>query len=128
MEDADFMLSLKNDEQTRRFSIVSQEIIKREDHLKWLEENIQYFRIIEDREEKLVGAIRIQNNEVSIWIAREYWKMGIATFVLQHECDRSHYCKIVEGNIGSMKVFIRAGFLPVEYISVNKPAYYIFKK
>ncbi len=124
MKDADFMLSLKNDPDTRKFAIQTHDEISKESHYKWLADNLQYFRVIEDRDGKLMGAIRIQDKEVSIWVDKEFRKMGIATYVLQHECDRSMFAKIVEGNVASMRCFIRAGFEPYSH----QGWYYIFKK
>ena len=123
MSDADFMLTLKNYEETRRFSIASHEEIKREEHLKYLEENIQYFQTICDGE-KNIGAIRILDEEISIWIDKEFWNKGIATYILQHVSKRGMTAIILPENIGSMRAFIRAGFEPIEYCH----AYYTFKK
>ena len=124
MSDADFMLALKNDPQTREFAIVSHDEIKKEDHYAYLEKNIQHFQIIEDNAGERIGAFRLQDNEVSIWIDKQYWSRGIATYVLQHQCDRNMFAKIVAGNIGSLRCFIRAGFLPKSF----QENYYIFQK
>lgn len=131
MADADFMLGLKNDFQTRKFAIISHEEIKREDHYKWLENNLQYFRVIQDAERGLpIGAIRVQDLEVSIWIYHQFRNQGIAKKTLQLISGQGMRAKIVEGNLASMRAFIYAGFVPVEYI-VNfpeTPNYYIFRK
>lgn len=125
MSDAEKLLTWKNYQETRRFAIIAKEEISLADHLKWLSDNLKYFRIIEDNGGEPVGAIRITDDkDVSIWIDRNFWGRGIATYVLQHECDRSNWCKIVAGNIGSMRAFIRAGFLPTSF----QDGYYIFKK
>jgi RimJ/RimL family protein N-acetyltransferase len=124
MADADFMLMLKNYPETREFAIATHDEVSKEAHYKWLPDNLQYFRIIEDNEGKSMGAFRVQEKEVSIWIAREYWKQGIATFVLQRHTDKSMFCKIVAGNIASLRCFIRAGFLPKSF----QNGYYIFQK
>jgi len=123
MADADKMLELKNYPETIQFAITTHEEIKKEDHYKWLEENIQYFQAICDGE-KMVGAIRIFEYEISVWIDREFWKRGIATYVLQHVSKRGMTARIVNGNTGSFKAFVRAGFEPVSY-SDN---YYTLKK
>jgi RimJ/RimL family protein N-acetyltransferase len=125
MEDADKMLEWKNYPETIRFSIVTEEEITREAHYKWLENNIQYFHIIMDGEE-MIGAIRFQDYEVSIWIDRKFWKQGKATYILQTFCKKGMKAKIVEGNVGSMVAFIRAGFEPVDYN--YEGCYYTFKK
>ena len=151
-EDIDFMLSLKNDPQTRKFAIATHDEIKREDHVKWLEQNIQYFQVIEYEISGIpaairAGAIRVQDCEISIWIDRAFRKQGVATNVLKnfdrevHNLPGKPYtAKIVSGNIASMRTFIKAGFLPVEYVNGKtpnphetnatylEPDYYIFKK
>ena len=129
MEDADFMLSLKNDPQTREFAIVSQDEISKEDHYKWLEDNLQYFQVIESGVR--CGAVRIQNNEISIWIAHPFRGNGIATFILDKVSEHGMIAHIVEGNVASMKAFIRAGFEPIGYVSQVAPIncnFYIFKR
>ena len=136
MADADFMLQLKNDPETRRFSIVSQEEIKKEDHYKWLEENLQYFQIIQSDNAVTqdgkgnfvcyspIGAVRIQNNEVSIWIDRMFRGNGMASYVLEMVSEVGMTAKIVEGNLASMNCFINAGFKPIK----KNNNYYIFQK
>lgn len=128
MADADFMLSLKNYPETRRFAIATHAEIKKEDHYKWLEGHISEFKTIFNDRGEAVGAIRIaeienayqnKDHEVSIWIDRSLWRSGIATYILQHECERGMIAKIVEGNIASMRAFIRAGFLPTTYQPVQ---------
>ncbi len=148
MDDADFMLMLKNYEETRQFAIASHGLISRESHIDWLRYNVQEFQVIEDVEKSLsrppeerekivsVGVIRIHDNEISIWVDKKFWNLGIATYILQHVSQRGMTAKIVCPNIASMKAFIRAGFEPTSYTPENRkdewsemtPAYYIFKK
>lgn len=129
MSDADKMLEWKNYAETRQFSIVTKDEIKKEDHYKWLADNIHLFQTIDNDRGEPVGAIRIDNNDVSIWIDRSLWRSGIATFTLQHECNRGMTAKIVAGNIASMRCFIRAGFLPKEFIKSDIfENHYIFQK
>lgn len=124
MSDADFMLALKNDPVTRQFAIVSKEEIKREDHLKWLEKNIQYFQVIEKWTGEMVGAIRIQDNEISIWIDKAYREMGIATKILSRINFIGCWGKIVDGNVASLRAFVKAGFTPRAHID----NYYILER
>lgn len=126
MADADKMLEWKNYEETRKFAIVSQEEIKREDHIKWLEKNIQYFHVVLQGED-VVGAVRLQDNEVSVWIDRRFRGQGLVTQAVKSVSRIGTTAKIVEGNIASMKTFIRCGFLPEEYVQ-GEINYYIFKK
>ena len=120
MSDADKMLEWKNYPETRKYAIASHDIITKEAHYKWLEENIQYFQVIGD----MMGAVRIQDGEVSIWIDKFWWGKGVASFVLDDVSEVGMTAKIVEGNIGSMRAFINAGFKPIIY----KDNYYIFQK
>lgn len=124
MDDADKMLEWKNYPESRRFAIASHEEIKKDDHLKWLSDNISGFRVIVKHSGEIVGAIRIKDYEVSIWIDRVWWKNGIATYILQHHAERGMTCKIVDGNVASMRAFIRAGFLPIAHLD----GYYNLKK
>jgi RimJ/RimL family protein N-acetyltransferase len=123
MADADKMLEWKNYPETRNFAIATHEEIKKEDHYKWLEENLQYFQAIIDGE-KIIGAIRIENEVISIWVDRQFWNKGIATYVLQHVSKRGDVAYIVPENVASMRAFYRAGFLPVSYCW----KFYTFKK
>lgn len=139
MDDADFMLELKNYPETRKNAIASQDEIKKEDHYKWLPENLKYFSIIYKEETGIVtlvddiGAIRIQDNEISIWIDREHWGKGIASTILSQVATPGMTAKIVAENIGSMNAFIKAGFRPVGFRRERDSLYeqfiyYIFKK
>lgn len=123
MEDADLLLSWKNYPETREFAIVSHEIIERENHLKWLEKNIQYFQIIEETGVEC-GAIRIQDNEISIWIDRELWGLGYAQDAINLASQKGYTAKIVAGNIASMRCFIKCGYLPISF----QDGYFIFQK
>jgi RimJ/RimL family protein N-acetyltransferase len=122
MADADKMLEWKNYPETRKFAIVSHEEIKREDHLKWLEKNLKYFQII-DSSMDVMGAVRVQNNEVSIWVDRKYRGKGVAVWAVSRVSKPGMTAKIVEGNVASMRVFIKCGYLPIEHID----NYYIFQ-
>ncbi len=122
MADAYFLLELKNYPETRKFAIASNDEIKKEDHLKYLEDNIQYFQIIDNGWR--CGATRIKNNEISIWIDKRFWGKGIASFVLGAVSKKGMIAHIVNGNIGSFRAFLNAGFKPIDY----KENYYILQK
>jgi len=115
MSDADFMLELKNYPETRKYAILTSDEIKREDHIKFLEENIDQFQIILNDYDIPVGSVRIQNNEVSIWIDRLYRKRRYATLTLKEVAQSGMTAKIVNGNIGSFIAFTKNGFYPVRY-------------
>jgi RimJ/RimL family protein N-acetyltransferase len=120
MDDADFMLELKNDNVTRNFALLTSEEIKKEDHYKFLENNIQYFQVIEDGGYNMirVGAFRIQDNEISIWIAPKFRNCGYATSTLNKVKKDGMTAKIMVGNIPSINAFINAGFRPHDLIQV----------
>ncbi len=124
MDDADFMLGLKNDPDTRRFAILTQDEIKREDHIRWLENNVHEFQIIESDFGSSKGAIRMHENEISIWLGKEFRGQGIALKMINSVKRRGTIAKIVSGNIASMRAFSKARFLPKEYVD-NK--YYIYE-
>ena len=134
MEDADLMLEWKNYPETREFTIVNNAVINRENHIKYLEENLQYFQIVRV-EGEIVGAVRIKDNELAIWIDRKYWGYGFATEAIKLVSIDGMIAKIVDKNVNSMRAFIKAGYKPCEFI--HEPYnpktgqminYYIFKK
>lgn len=131
MEDADKMLEWKNYAETRQFAIKTRAEIKREDHLKFLAENLDQFKIIRV-EGEVVGAVRINDNEISIWIDRQFWGYGFATEAIKTVSVKGMIAKIVDGNIASMRAFIKAGYFPKEivrgeYTIVGQTNYYIFQ-
>lgn len=123
MNDADFLLTLKNYPETRKFAIVSKEEINRTEHLFFIEHHLEQFQVIMANE-RAAGVVRISAGEISIWIDRECWGMGIATWVIRKVSLSGFIAKIVNGNIASMKSFIRAGYEPISY----QNNYYIFQK
>ena len=125
MEDADFMLELKNYPETRRFSISTPHEIKRADHIYWLEKNIQYFQVVDGATER-IGCVRLFAKEISIWIDRKYWGLGVATEVIKKVSEPGTYAKIVDGNVASFRAFVKSGFVPVAHSAVDK--YYILQK
>lgn len=125
MADADKMYEWKNYEETRQFAIQSHNEIKKEDHYKYIEENLRFFQIIQSESEKIVyGAVRIQHGEISIWIDREFRGLGIASYILEQVSEEGMEARIVEGNVASMRAFINADFKPVSH----HDGYYIFRR
>lgn len=116
MADADFMLALKNDPQTRQFAIVSHDEIKKEAHYEWLEKNIEHFQVAETNAGVRIGAIRIQDSEISIWIDKEYRSKGIGCMLIKRVAFKNMTAKIVDGNVASMRAFICAGFKPCLHV------------
>lgn len=123
MADADQMLVWKNYSETRQFALISREEIKKEDHYNWLAKNIQYFQVIE-MDSMVVGAIRIQDGEISIWLDRAFRGQGIASQVIRLVARHNMTAKIMTANLASMRAFIAAGFRPSSY----EGSHYIFIK
>ena len=127
IDDAEFLFSLKNDPLTLKFAIKTHNKIKWEDHLKWVKKHLKEIQIIGFEYEPLtyvtVGSVRI-NPEIAIVIDKKYRGKNIAYRVLKSIIKPGMIARIVEGNISSMRLFVRLGFSPVEY----KKGYYIFKQ
>jgi RimJ/RimL family protein N-acetyltransferase len=123
MQDADKMLEWKNYPETRKFAILSHERILKRNHLQWLANNLQYFKVITEGND-VCGAVRVQDNEVSIWIDRAFRGNGLATKAVKRVSKNGYTAKIVAENIPSLRCFIRAGYEPVSY----EDGYYTLKK
>lgn len=124
MEDADFLLKLKNDPVMRKFAVVTHGRIKKADHLKWLEKNLDTISIVEDKFGERLGMLRITNdNEISINIAPEHRGKGLGGKILEAFCLKGVWAKIVNGNVPSMRIFLNNGFQITGY----KKNYYVLK-
>lgn len=126
MDDADFLLSVKNDPIVRKFSIVTHNKIKKKDHVRWLASVIadtdRRLYLIE-YEGKRAGDIRFDTTgrwvEVSVRLARKYRRKGIGSFVIPFACrgiaaalpGKTLFAKIVDGNKASARTFEKAGFV-----------------
>ena len=122
-EDADFLLELKNDPIMRKFAVVSHKKIKKQDHLDWLFDNIGGIFIITQRGWKM-GMFRIADGEVSINLHPSTRGQGIGSKVLRKFCPKGVWAKIVDGNVASMRIFLKNGFEIVDH----KDNYYILEK
>lgn len=127
MTDAENLLRIKNDPQTRINSIVAKDEIRFEDHLVWLKDRIgskhvKLFVIV--KRGNFVGDVRFdlyrkqKQAEVSVRISAEHRGQGIGSFIVSRMCDviqRRHKgfkltAKIVDGNLPSLMVFLKSGF------------------
>jgi RimJ/RimL family protein N-acetyltransferase len=129
IEDAKFLFDLKNDEDTRRNAIVTEDLILWENHLPWLEKRLEKpgMNIIM-LDEIPVGDVRFDygdETEISIKLVPEFRGQGIARRVIGM-CLGKLVAYIVDGNIPSMRTFLANGFKPVEYIK-GKKNYYRFE-
>lgn len=114
MEDADDLLRWKNQADAVKFSIVTKGKIKKKDHLAWLE------KILREGKMKIwmlpgKGNVRIKDNEIAIGINREYYGQGIATEMIKFFSKPGMMARIVDGNVASMRVFIKCGYKPVSH-------------
>lgn len=129
IEDAKLLLGWKNEEDTRKNSIVTDAVIEFSDHLQWLTKRLQadplnFWVILLDDEP--VGDVRLEGQEISIRMDKKYRGMGLATQAIA--MFSGPLCaKIRTHNIASMRVFLANGFRPVEHVECDAP-YLIFKK
>ena len=118
--DSEFFLFLRNDPRTRRYSHHSQ-IITPEGHAEWWA-TTQDLRFIEDK----VGVVRVsREGRVSIILAPEVRGQGKARDLLEEVLNhldektvdpwnpkRKYTAEVHQWNVGSLIVFLKAGFLP----------------
>lgn len=135
--DAVNLLKWKNEEDTRKNSIVSDKVITMENHLGWLHNTLANpmidFWIIED-DGVPVGDVRLNHSasgeaEISIRMDKAYRGKGTATAVIGmvEPVGVRFVAKIRAHNLASMRVFISNGYKPYEFVDGSTP-YYIFKK
>lgn len=126
-KDADFLLTLKNDPEVRKWAIITKEEIKKENHLIWLDKKLKEFNVFFSiilKHGEPVGDIRVeQDGELSVRIIPGERGKGLAFTAISRIAGMT-YAKIVEGNIASMNLFIKSGYKFVSY----KEGVYILKK
>ncbi len=140
LEDADWTITLRNDEDSMRFSS-TERTVTWEEHSKWFSEFLNNDRcslyVVEISDQR-VGVVRFeikQNNVavISIDIASKYRNKGFGLNVLNNALDKHHsvygcneyLAYIYPFNIRSIKLFEKAGFvlssnkkIPNEYLKV----------
>lgn len=148
IDDADFLLKLKNDPETRKNAILTKQRIKKADHLEWLErkiadEDARVIIVIQDQ--MPIGTIRFNQYgngmiEVAIVLAKEARGRGLGSDIVEHlqilllhhdiwHIKKRLIAKIVDGNIASFNVFIKNGFKMIGYTKTRKIGYYtLFKE
>lgn len=113
--DSDFLLELKNDPVMRQFSVVTHKEIKKQAHNKWLEEHLDEIQIIFDDENR-IGMLRVtKDREISINLRPDFRGKGYGTRILKEFCPINVWAKIVNGNVASMKIFLKNGFEITDY-------------
>lgn len=133
IDDADMLLGWKNEEDTRKNSILTDAVIDLFDHTMWLRKTLADpavdFNIILD-DGKPVGDVRVNpwrdEREISIRMDKKCRGRGLATQVIAL-FRGPLVAKIRAHNVASMRVFIANGYRPEEYIEQPVP-YYIFRK
>jgi RimJ/RimL family protein N-acetyltransferase len=122
-DDMEDMFRWKNDPITRQFAIKTHKKILWKNHVKWFEQNKFLVFIICQKNIK-IGTVSIVP-EIRIIIDPEYRGQGFAFKALQYLVQPGYIAKIVNGNIASMRLFLKLGFKPICY---NEAGYYIFQK
>lgn len=127
--DTKFLLDLKNDKDVRKWSIASKDKIKMENHIEWLKKYINDIVIITDGK-KDYGDVRVtKDNEIAIKLNKLARGKGIGTWAIEAvmKCKKNLTAKIVDGNIPSMRLFIKCGFRLIDHKTTNGVHYYILK-
>lgn len=129
--DATFLFDLKNDKDVRKWSIASQDKIDWDKHLEWLHMNLHKIAIIVYKG-KDVGDVRwVDDKEIAIKIDKKYRGLGLADMVIKsltrNPINEVIIAKIVDGNVPSMRLFIKNDFKVVDHKTTNGVGYYILK-
>lgn len=127
LEDNDFYFALKNDPLVLQGSYVIREAVPYEQYKEWFTKQLSgvdmEFWVIEE-DGIPVGDVRLdfgEETELSIRLTEDARGRGIASYSLgllidkAMEYNRPIMAYIVDGNIASMRLFLRHGFLPVSY-------------
>lgn len=133
IDDAEDLLRWKNEEDTRKNSIVTDAVIDLFDHMEWLKKTLAdptvEFYIIKDGSQS-VGDVRLNHGEketeISIRMDKSCRGRGLATQVIAM-FKSPLTAKIRVHNVASMRVFIANGYRPEEFIAEPAP-YLIFRK
>lgn len=123
IEDAENLFRLKNSEGVRVTAIVKKPI-EWDEHISWLIKNLKHIWIILAENCEFAGDVRIVEGEMSIRIIEKYRGKGMGSEVIKKFARKGMTAKIIEGNIGSMRIFIKNGFNFIDY----KDRVYTLKK
>ena len=110
----------------RHFSIETSKVIKKREHLKWLDKHLDEITIIKLGDED-IGNVRLYNDEIAINLSPKYRGKGYGVDIINRYKYGGLKAKIVCGNVASMRVFIKCGFNVIGYASKDKVNYYILK-
>lgn len=123
MDDADWLLALRNDERAREMSRTSSEV-SAEGHQSWLKirvDNPDHQLLIAEASGVPIGSVRFDRTpskhegyEVSIIIAPSCRQAGLGLATLDAACDdwgsRWLYAEIKYNNLASHRIFTACGF------------------
>lgn len=109
LKDTGFLFVLKNDRDVRMNSIYSHRKIPFKPHKLWMEKHVHEITIIL-ADGMPVGDVRIEENEISIKLLPAFRGKGIGGQAIKELSRKGQVAKIVEGNIGSMRIFVQNGF------------------
>lgn len=129
-DDAENLLKWKNDETMRKYTIADNAIISMKDHMKWLKGHIDRIYIIEDKATgEAMGDIRFEEDEMAIKVDPAHRGKGVAleTLEVAKFMFDTLIGNVANGNVASMRLFVRAGFKIVDYKVENNTGYYVFK-
>lgn len=127
-KDGEFLFALKNDPTVLAGSYIIRKPVKREDYFKWLNVRLadpQTELYIIEGEER-IGDVRLDVSkeiEVSVRITEEHRRQGVSDWAIQEVCGiagrykRPIIAYIVDGNIASMRLFLKHKFVPVSYMA-----------
>ena len=123
MDDALVLFHWKNDPVMRRFSIVTHDEIKWEDHIQWLKKHLHEIFIICSHRDTY-GDVRLEGNVIAIKLDPDSRGRGIGreAIGLAQDMRDELVAYIVNGNVPSMRLFLGAGFKITDY---NEEGYYI---
>ncbi len=109
-EDMKFIYELMTNKLVRE-RLFEQREFSYEEHLKYWQ-TFHGFAYIIIHNEKKIGLLRDETQELSIQILPEYWNMGIGSKVISDYCDgkQGFHARIKNNNIASVKIFEKAGF------------------
>jgi len=132
LEDAEFVLYLKNQPYVRKASY-SQKNILWEEHLKWFKENYKYFKII-CLGNYQIGYVRVHKGDstgdIHIALLKEHHGRGIGTKVIKQMVKKHKHLttQVLISNKPSRKIFEKAGFKEVGKIKKNNKIAVVMEK
>lgn len=138
--DEDFLFNLKNDPIVLQYSYVVRKPINRRKYSRWLDdvlEDPQSMLYIIEEDGVSIGDVRLdidEEIEISIHLAEKHRHRGNGDWTIKEICkiaqpfQKPIISHIVDGNIPSMKLFIKNNFSLVDYYEGPPIGLYKFMK